>query len=102
MSENSRYVRSSSGLWKLSEATGRPEPATTTRARGPAAAPKDRASSFAALARADLAKGNLVSAETNLRLALTFAPNDLHARGELKRVVEARDAERRGPPAKKK
>ena len=98
MSDSGRYTRSSSGLWKPNEPTAEP---VSAPARGAAATPKGRATAFAELARADLAKGNLSSAETNLRLAVTFAPNDLHLRSELKRVVDARDAARRGPPTKK-
>jgi len=93
MSDSDRYIRSSSGLWTLTESAKMGS--STTPSRGLAAAPRDRATSFAELARADFAKGNLTSAETNYRLATTFAPNDPRLRAELRKVVEARDALRR-------
>jgi hypothetical protein len=49
-------------------------------------------------ARADLAKGQLVSAEVNLRLALTFAPADAGLARELRAVVEAKEQARRAKP----
>lgn len=50
---------------------------------------------MAELARTDLAKGNLVSAETNFRLALTFSPGDQSLQVELRGVVEMRDRARK-------
>jgi Flp pilus assembly protein TadD len=47
------------------------------------------------LARADLAKGNLGSAETNLRLALSFAPGNAEIQAELRRIADGREAARR-------
>jgi Flp pilus assembly protein TadD len=46
-------------------------------------------------ARADVARGNLVSAETSLRLALTFSPDDPQAAAELRAVLDLRDRARR-------
>jgi hypothetical protein len=100
MSDSDRYVRSSSGLWKLNE-LGKPEVAIAESPR-PHAPTKDRATAFAELARADFEKGNFASAETNFRLAVTFAPNDPRLRNELKKVVETRDAARRSPGPRSK
>jgi Flp pilus assembly protein TadD len=66
-----------------------------TPSRGLPAAPKDRATSLAELARADAAKGNLASAETNYRLALSFSPGNKELAAELKGVVEAREKTRK-------
>jgi hypothetical protein len=46
-------------------------------------------------ARADLLKEQWASAETNLRLALTFTPADAQLTAELKAVVEVREQQRR-------
>lgn len=118
LSEN-KFVRTASGVWKLDDSkvdgatTNRTPSGTTpvrgtptasasqppaqrlTPARGFPAAPQDRGTALYELAKADLTRGNLVSAETNLRLALTFSPNNAEVAAALKRVMEERDKARK-------
>jgi Flp pilus assembly protein TadD len=98
-----KMVRTASGVWKVD--TSPPEPpkaaapsaprATGTPSRGLPSAQKDRATVMVDLARADLAKGNLGSAETNLRLALSFSPGNAEIEAELRHLAESREAARR-------
>ena len=60
--------------------------------------PLMRSRALAAAARADLAQGQLASAETNFRLALHYAPGDRRLQEELKQASEAREASRRVEP----
>lgn len=101
MSDSDRYIRSSSGLWTLNEPS-RPPASGGPHARGLPVTPRERADSLAELGRADLAKGNLVGAETNFRLAVTYAPYDPHLKAELKHAVEAREVARKQASAVKK
>lgn len=66
---------------------------TTTRCLPSGAA--QRVSLLCDAARSDEALGLLQSAETNLRLALCFAPGDEHATTALTRVLAARESQRR-------
>jgi Flp pilus assembly protein TadD len=77
------YVRTSSGVWKVDDDAA------------PASRPPGRSSALAEQARAELARGNLSSAETSFRLALTFSPGNTELLLELQRVVEARSAARK-------
>jgi hypothetical protein len=98
-----KLIRTASGVWKVDpssvDVVKPPAPSSPsglrTPSRGLPSAPKDRASLMVDLARADIAKGNLTSAETNLRLALTFAPGNRVVEAELKRIADVREAERR-------
>jgi hypothetical protein len=87
-----RSSTSSSGTWRaVGEKSDSGE--FKTPARGLTAA-GGRADVFAALARADVQKGNLVSAETNYRLALAMT-RDPALEAELAALVERRDADRK-------
>ena len=70
----------------------------TTRTHTPAAGTRafggDRTAALLKAATDDEARGQLQSAETNLRLALAFAPNDASLRQALERVVSLREAQR--------
>jgi hypothetical protein len=111
MTEN-KYVRASSGVWKLDDSNSLtptraapekavPPPASTpsglnrTPSRGLPADPKGRGQALAEQAKRDRAAGNLASAETNLRLALTFDPGDPVLAAALESVVEERTRARR-------
>jgi hypothetical protein len=105
MSESGKYIRTGSGTWKPVEPTPSPPRASSpsgvvprTPSRGLPQDPAQRAKVLAEQARADLAKGQLSSAETNLRLALTFTPADAGLARELRAVVEAKDQARRAKP----
>jgi hypothetical protein len=108
MSDSGNYIRSGSGVWKLAESVSSPSrtpvPSSTpsgvsrTPSRGLPQDPAQRAKMLAEQARVDLAKGQLSSAETNLRLALTFAPADAGLARELRAVVEAKELVRRAKP----
>jgi hypothetical protein len=65
-------------------------PVPRTPGRGLPAAPKERGLVLLELARADVARDNLISAETNYRLALSSLPNDQQIQQELKIVVAKR------------
>lgn len=65
-------------------------PASGTRALG-----TDRAQSLLKAAMEDEARGQLQSAETNLRLATVFAPGDRTIAQSLARVLELREAQRK-------
>ena len=98
-----KMIRTSSGVWKLDTSAEAPAAAPTTPrtavpvtpSRGLASAGKDRATVMVELARADIAKGNLGSAETNLRLALSFSPGNAEIQAELRRIADEREAARR-------
>jgi Flp pilus assembly protein TadD len=97
-----KLIRTASGVWTVDPTSVEAKPPSPsspsglrTPSRGLPPAPKDRASLMVELARADIAKGNLSSAETNLRLALTFAPGNREVEAELKRIADTREAERR-------
>ena len=98
MSDSGRYFRSSSGLWKPDGPISAPAYKSSPSAHRLPIAPKERAASFAELARIDMEKGNFGSAETNFRLAVTYAPEDVRLHLELKEAIAAHDAARRGPP----
>jgi hypothetical protein len=98
MSDSGNYVRSSSGVWRMlepSKPTPAPSAASRTPARGLPLDPQARARVLAEQARTDMGKGLWASAETNFRLALTFAPTDAQLATELKAAVDARDKARR-------
>lgn len=99
MADENKTFTTSSGVWRLDDtlrpaARGRPA-VTATPSRGLPAAPRDRATVLLELARADVAKGNLISAETNYRLALTFMPANPKIQAELKAVIDKREDQRR-------
>jgi hypothetical protein len=66
----------------------------TTRTLTPAAPGGARATALVKAAGEDEARGQLQSAETNLRLASAFAPHDETIRLSLARVVALREAQR--------
>lgn len=101
MGDSDRYVRSSSGLWRPDGSMPDPAFRSSPSSHRLPIAPKDRAATFAELARADMLKGNFSSAETNFRLAVTYAPTDVGLHLELKGAIAAHDAVRRGSPPKK-
>ena len=101
MSDSGRYVRSSSGLWRPDGSLPDPAFKSSPSSHRLPTAPKDRAATFAEHARADMLKGNFGSAETNFRLAVTYAPTDVGLHLELKGAIAAHDAMRRGAPPKK-
>jgi N-formylglutamate amidohydrolase len=67
---------------------------TSTPAPGSRALGADRSTALVKAAAEDEARGRLQSAETNLRLALAFAPHDQTIRRSLERVLAGREAER--------
>jgi hypothetical protein len=68
---------------------------TMTPASGSRGLGTDRVQSLLKAALEDEAKGQLQSAETNLRLATAFAPNDRTIAQSLSRVLELREAQRK-------
>lgn len=68
---------------------------TRTPAGGLPAASSDRVKMMLKKAMEDELRGNLQSAETNVRLALAFAPADPQVKQALDRIVAARELERR-------
>lgn len=66
-----------------------------TPAGGLPAASHDRVKMMLKTATEDELRGNLQSAETNLRLALAFAPADAQVKQALERVLSARELQRR-------
>lgn len=69
--------------------------AMRTPARGLPAAGSDRVKVMLKAAMDDELRGNLQSAETNLRLALAFAPADAQVKQSLERIITARELQRR-------
>jgi hypothetical protein len=66
-----------------------------TPAGGLPAASNDRVKMMLKTAADDELRGNLQSAETNLRLAQAFAPTDPLVKQALERIVNARELQRR-------
>ncbi|MCC6338341.1 MAG: hypothetical protein IT380_30645 [Myxococcales bacterium] len=101
--------RSTSGVWRVftpSAAAAPPQP----RASSPSGAnssspsglrrqlpaePHGKAEMLLKLAAEECEKGAWAAAETNLRLALTFAPDDLIVQRRLHEVVQTREAQRK-------
>lgn len=69
--------------------------ATRTPAGGLPASGSDRVKMMLKAATEDELRGNLQSAETNLRLAQAFAPADAQVKQVLERVLAARELQRR-------
>ncbi|MDP1922229.1 MAG: hypothetical protein Q8L14_38680 [Myxococcales bacterium] len=69
--------------------------ATRTPAGGLPASGSDRVKVMLKAASEDELRGNLQSAETNLRLALAFAPSEPLVKQSLERVLTARELQRR-------
>jgi len=69
--------------------------ASRTPAGGLPAAGSDRVKMMLKAATEDELRGNLQSAETNLRLAQAFAPTDPQVKQALERIVSARELQRR-------
>lgn len=69
--------------------------AMRTPAGGLPAAGADRVKVMLKAAAEDELRGNLQSAETNLRLALAFAPSDPQVKQSLERILAARELQRR-------
>lgn len=69
--------------------------ATRTPAGGLPLVGTDRVKVMLKAAIEDELRGNLQSAETNLRLALAFAPADAQVKQSLERILAARELQRR-------
>lgn len=69
--------------------------AMRTPAGGLPASGNDRVKVMLKAATEDELRGNLQSAETNLRLALAFAPGDAQVKQALERILTARELQRR-------
>ncbi|MEW5741997.1 MAG: hypothetical protein AB1938_23990 [Myxococcota bacterium] len=108
--------RSTSGLWRLFA----PAPAAATpptpkdspsgvhgtspsgvRNRQLPQEPNGKAEMLLQLAAAECEKGAWAAAETNLRLALTFAPHDAVVQRRLQEVVATREAQRKAAAGKR-
>lgn len=93
--------RSTSGVWRVftpSAAASPPQPRASSPSglrRQLPAEPRGKAEMLLRLAAEECEKGAWAAAETNLRLALTFAPDDLIVQRRLHEVVQTREAQRK-------